>query len=97
MKLSPIGLALLTSLPLYAGTMDDKINETPWYASIGTGYSWTLLPGINNPNTSEWDASVEGYNSSLGNRGFYTFEAGKQIQQYIDVSLLYFQYGRLYR
>lgn len=87
-KISSV-LTLLASLPLYAGTMSDNIVDNAWFGAIGTGYSWSLLPGINNPNPSEWDASVEGYNSSLGNRGFYTFEAGKQIQQYIDVSLLY--------
>lgn len=82
-------LALLSSLPLYAGTMGDTSSVNPWYGAIGTGYSWTLLPGINNPNPSEWDASAEGYNSSLGNRGFYTFEIGKQVQHYVDVSLMY--------
>lgn len=82
-------LALVATWPLYAGSMEMPSPENPWYGSIGTGYSWTLLPGINNPNPSEWDASSEGYNSSLGSRGFYTFEIGKQIQHYVDVSLMY--------
>lgn len=82
-------MLLLTSLPIYAGTMGDSVNEHPWYASIGTGYSWTLLPGINNPNPNVWDDSVQGYNSSLGNRGFYTFEIGKEVHKFIDISLLY--------
>ena len=82
-------LALLSSLPLYAGTIGDNPLVNPWYGAIGGGYSWTLLPGINNPNPGEWDASAEGYNSSLGNRGFYTFEIGKQVQHYVDVSLMY--------
>ncbi len=82
-------LALLSTWSLHAGTMETTMTENPWYGSIGAGYSWTSLPGINNPNSSEWDASIEGYNSSLGNRGFYTFEIGKQVQHYVDVSLMY--------
>lgn len=82
-------LVLLTSLPLYAGTMGTQASENPWYASVGGGYSWTLLPGIDNPNPSEWDASTQGYDSSLGDRGFFTLEVGKQVHRYIDVSLLY--------
>ncbi len=84
-------LALTASLPLHAGTMGTTtaVDENPWYASIGTGFSWTQLPGIDNPDPSIWDASAQGYNSSLGNRGFYTFEVGKQVHQYIDVSVMY--------
>lgn len=82
-------LALFSSLPLHAGTIGEQLLENNWYGAIGGGYSWSLSPGITNPNPSEWDASTEGYNSSLGNRGFYTFEIGKQVQHYVDVSLMY--------
>lgn len=77
------------TVPLYAGSIGSTMIENAWYGSIGTGYSWTRLPGINNPNPSDWDASAEGYDSSLGNRGFYTFEIGKEVQHYVDVSLMY--------
>lgn len=67
----------------------DDTQKYPWFASIGTGYSWTQLPGIVNPNKAEWDPSFNGYDSELGNRGFYTFAIGKHIYQYIDLSLSY--------
>lgn len=60
-----------------------------WFASIGTGYSWTRLPGIVNPDPSFWDASLQGYDANLGNRGFYAFALGKQVHEYIDISLSY--------
>ena len=82
-------LAVLVALPLHAGTMGDSEQINPWYASIGTGFSWTQLPGIDNPNPALWDDSIQGYDSHLGNRGFYTFEVGKQVHRLIDVSVLY--------
>ena len=48
-------LGLLGALPLHAGTMGEAVSKRPWFASIGTGYSWTNMPGIVNPNTSQWD------------------------------------------
>lgn len=85
-----IGLiAMLASLPLYAGTMGEVSPGLPWFVSIGTGYSWSVKPGIENPNPAIWDFSNEGYDSPLGNRGFYTFSIGKQVHQYIDLSLTY--------
>ncbi|WP_419420759.1 outer membrane protein [Legionella sp. D16C41] len=78
------------SLPLHAGTMGEPISPTcPWFASIGTGYSWTEKPGIKNPDPTFWDFANEGYDASIGDRGFYTFAVGKSIQEYIDVSVLY--------
>lgn len=82
-------LALLASAPLYAGVMGEAVEPYPWWGTIGTGYSWTNEPGIVNPNPLTWDAANEGYDSSLGNRGFYTFALGKQVHEYIDVSLSY--------
>jgi len=79
----------MASLPAYAGTIGSAIPENPWFASIGAGYSWTQSPGIKNPNPSEWDASIQGYDSSLGNRGFSTLETGKQVHPFVDVSLMY--------
>ena len=80
---------LVISLPLHAGSMGTPAPALPWFGSIGTGYSWTNMPGINNPNPSEWDSSIQGYDSTLGNRGFITFALGKQVHQYIDLSLMY--------
>ena len=76
-------------MPLYAGTMGESTATYPWFASIGTGYSWTNMPGIQNPDPSEWDYASQGYDSSIGNRGFYTFALGKQVHEYIDLSLSY--------
>lgn len=80
---------LLLSLPLYAGNMGTPVPMLPWFGAIGTGYSWTNMPGINNPNPSEWDESIQGYDAPLGNRGFLTFTLGKQVQEYIDLNLMY--------
>ncbi len=82
-------LGLIASLPLYAGTMGELRPVFPWFASIGTGYSWTNKPGIQNPNPSEWDYAAQGYDAPIGNRGFYTFAIGKQFHDYMDVSLSY--------
>lgn len=81
-------LALLLSLPLHAGTMGE-IATHPWFASIGTGFSWTEKPGIRNPDPAFWDFSSQGYDSKLGDRGFYTFAVGKQVHDYVDISLSY--------
>lgn len=82
-------LILFASLPLHAGMMGSDVTPYPWFASIGTGYSWTEKPGIVNPNAAQWDSSVQGYDSSLGNRGFYTFAVGKQVYRHVDLSLSY--------
>lgn len=82
-------LALICSMPLYAGTMSEPNPAYSLFASIGAGYSWTELPGIVNPTLVDWDFSDQGYNGSLGDRGFYTFEVGKQVHHYVDVSILY--------
>lgn len=83
-------LVLASAIPIYAGTMGDNTAPSyPWFASIGTGYSWTLMPGINNPNQSQWDFATQGYDSAIGDRGFYSFTIGKQVHNYIDLSLMY--------
>jgi opacity protein-like surface antigen len=85
-----IGLvSMLASLSLFAGTMGETGSLYPWFGSIGAGYSWTNEPGIINPDPAFWDFSNEGYDSPLGDRGFYTFAIGKQIHEYIDLSLSY--------
>ncbi|KTD20920.1 Uncharacterised protein [Legionella lansingensis] len=81
--------SLILSLPSYAGTMGEVVPVYPWFGSIGTGYSWTEKPGIVNPDPTFWDFAAEGYDSDLGNRGFYTFALGKQVHDYIDVSVSY--------
>lgn len=81
-------IGMMVSSSLLAGSMGDEKIHRPWFVAIGTGYSWTLLPGIDNPNPSEWDASEQGYNSNLGNRGFLTFTLGKAIHEWVDVSVM---------
>ncbi|KTD07877.1 outer membrane protein [Legionella jamestowniensis] len=89
-QVSLISLCLF-SLSLQAGTMGaaGSAPHYPWFASIGTGYSWTEKPGIVNPNPAFWDSSLQGYDADLGDRGFYTFEVGKQIHEYMNVSVSY--------
>lgn len=79
----------VASFSLCAGTMGEVVDQKPWYGSIGTGYSWTHRPGIDNPNPSEWDYSAQGYNGFMGNSGFITFSLGKQVHEYIDLSVMY--------
>lgn len=74
-------LALLSTWAVYAESMGITDIENPWYGSIGAVLTKT------NPNRLEIPA--EHYNNSLANRGFYTFEIGKQVQHYVDVSLMY--------
>ncbi|KTD20919.1 Uncharacterised protein [Legionella lansingensis] len=79
----------ILSLPSYAGTIGEAVPVYSWFGSIGTGYSWTEEPGIVNPNPTQWAFSAEGYDSDLGDRGFYTFALGKQVHDYVDVSVSY--------
>ena len=75
-------LLLVSTCSLYAASMGITDLENPWYGAIGTG--------LNNVHPSERDTPVEGgYSGNLANRGFYTFEIGKQVQHYVDVSLMY--------
>lgn len=74
-------LALASTCSLYAASLGIEDLDNPWYGSIGTG--------INNANPSVWDTPAEAYNKNKTNRGFYTFEIGKQVQHYVDVSLMY--------
>lgn len=97
-KTGCLALCLL-SFSVHAGTMGEVAAPYPWFASIGTGYSWTRQPGIVNPDPSVWDAATQGYDANIGNRGFYSFAIGKQIQEYVDISLSYinnepFQYQK---
>lgn len=89
MKKSIIALCCIVSVPVTAGTMGEIVNPFPWFASIGTGYSWTDKSGIANPDPTFWDRANEGYNGDLTDGGFYTFALGKQVHQYIDLSVSY--------
>lgn len=81
MRKTLVFLALASTCSLYAASMGLEDLANPWYGSVGTG--------INNANPSEWDTPAEAYNKNKTNRGFYTFEIGKQVQHYVDVSLMY--------
>lgn len=81
--------AFASSFALHAGTMGPVEPAYPWFASIGTGYAWSQNSGISNPDPNFWDASSQGYNAPLGDRGFYSFAIGKQVHSMIDVSLSY--------
>jgi opacity protein-like surface antigen len=72
-------------------TKTDK--ERSWYGIIGTGYAWSQEAGIHNPNTSQWDDSSNGYDSTLGSSQFFTFGFGKQLSTYffLDMTYSYFQ------
>lgn len=80
-------LLLLSTYSAYSVSMEIPDLENPWYGSIGTG--------LNRNKAQDWDAPFqETFNStSLANRGFYTFEIGKQVQHYVDVSLMYLNHA----
>ncbi|MGQ3889984.1 outer membrane protein [Legionella sp. CNM-1927-20] len=86
-----IGLVcLFLAFPLHAGTIGEFISsDYSWFASVGTGFSWTEKPGIYNPDPAQWDPAVEGYDASLGDRGFYTFAIGMKALEFIDVGISY--------
>lgn len=90
MKKHVFALCCVISLPAAAGTMGEIAQPLPWFASIGTGYSWTQKSGIVNPDPSFWDNSLQGYNGNLSDQGFYSFTLGKQVYNYIDLSISYF-------
>ncbi|WBV69616.1 hypothetical protein PGH46_06350 [Legionella pneumophila] len=78
-KLSLIALCI-SSLSLHAGTMGEVVSPAyPWFASIGTGYSWTEKPGIVNPNPLFWDFSLQGYDSDLGIGDFIPLLLGNKF------------------
>lgn len=89
MKKIITALSCLIPLAASAGTMGELVKPFPWFASIGTGYSWSSKPGIDNPDPATWDFANEGYNGALTNAGFYSFALGKQVHQYIDLSVSY--------
>lgn len=89
MKKNIIALCCIISFPVTAGTMGEVANPFPWFASIGTGYSWTDKSGVENPDPGFWDRADAGYNGDLTDEGFYTFALGKQVHQYIDLSVSY--------
>jgi hypothetical protein len=83
-------IILFLTLPLHAGTMAELSSPNDrWFASIGTGYSWTEKPGIFNPDPTGWDPAVEGYDAKLGDRGFYTFAIGMKALEFIDIGFSY--------
>ncbi|CAM2952916.1 outer membrane protein [Legionella worsleiensis] len=90
MKKHVFALCCIASLPAAAGTMGEISHPMPWFASIGTGYSWTERSGIVNPEPTFWDNAAQGYDGELSNEGFYTFTIGKQIHRYIDLSVSYY-------
>ena len=56
--------------------------ENHWYGPINLSIHHTPIQA--------WDMPLEnGLSGTLANRGFYTFEIGKQIRHYVDVSLMY--------
>ena len=52
-------------------------NLTPWYATISTGYAWSMKAGITNPDPSFWDGSSQGYDADLQNGSFVGLGFGK--------------------
>lgn len=67
--------------------------DNPFYGIVGTGYAWTLDPGINNPNPNDWDAAIEGYDTTLGNAPFFMIGLGRQYFEmlHLDLSYTYYQ------
>jgi len=61
------------------------------FITLGSGYSWSTHADIS-VDTSFWDPSPQGYNSSLGNSSIFNAEAG-----YIFNPLLSFGLGVSYR
>ncbi|STX81358.1 Uncharacterised protein [Legionella busanensis] len=83
-------LFFFLTFQLYAGSMGTVISsDYSWFAAIGTGFSWTEKPGIYNPDSTQWDPAIEGYDAHLGDRGFYTFAIGAKILEFMDIEISY--------
>lgn len=82
--------ALVTQpAPSYMPPVTDQAKNV--FITVGSGYSWSTHPDIS-VDTSFWDASPQGYNSSLGNSAIFNAEAG-----YIANPWLSFGLGVSYR
>lgn len=66
--------------------------DNPFYGIIGTGYAWTLEPGIDRP-SSDWDPAKQGYDGSLGNSPFFMIGLGREFFEllHLDLSYTYYQ------
>lgn len=84
-------LGLLTPFILLAEDAKTlpKPDTSNLHAFAATGYAWSMNAGINNPQPGFWDASNEGYNSSLGNVSFFTLGFGYRCFEKLDVDFNY--------
>ncbi len=67
--------------------------DNPFYGIVGTGYAWTMDPGIDNPNPADWDPSLQGYDNSFGGSPFLMIGLGREYFDllHIDLSYTYYQ------
>ncbi len=63
-----------------------------WYGIVGAGYAFSEDTGINNPDTSFWDAANEGYDTDLGESSFSYIGIGKQFCQWMNFDATYSYY-----
>ena len=92
MKLKTINVLLLSlaSSVVYAGTMGPMDNFNPsLYFKVGSGGSYSMSAGINNPNPAYWDASPQGYNGDVGQSALYSAAIGYNYSQLISTDFEY--------
>lgn len=87
MKKNKINLLLLslTSTSLFAGTMGAVETFNPsLYFKVGSGGSYSMPAGIDNPNPAYWDASSQGYNGTVGQSALYSAAIGYNFSKLIS-------------
>ncbi len=70
---------------IFAGTManTDQFN-TSLYFKLGSGGSYSMSAGIDNPNPVYWDASPQGYNGNIGQSAIYSAALGYNLSKIIS-------------
>ena len=92
MKIKTINVLLLslTSSAVFAGTMGPINTFFPsLYFKVGSGGSYSMPAGINNPDPAYWDASPQGYNGDVGQSALYSAAIGYNYSKLISTDFEY--------
>lgn len=78
-------LSSLATTSVFAGTMGPVDTFTPsLYFKVGSGGSYSMPAGINNPDPTYWDATPQGYNGDVGQSALYSAAIGYNFSKLIS-------------